>query len=71
MAISVHQELVTEAPSDDFVKNDDTNTWDAVFQAEDMTPGRVLFWYRSKNHSPQFLFFGSFLTKLRPLVKMR
>ena len=42
MAISVHQDLVTEAPSDDFVKNDDTNTWDAVFQAEDMTPGGTL-----------------------------
>ena len=37
MAISIHQDLITEAPSDDFVKNDATNTWDAVFGPADMT----------------------------------
>ena len=32
---------------------------------------RVFFWYRSKIHSLRFLNLRSFLTKLRPLVKMR
>ena len=32
--------------------------------------GRVFFWYRFKNHSPQILYFGPALTKLKPFVKM-
>jgi len=42
MTIQVKQDLVTAAPSADFVKNDVDNTWDATFTRSEMTQGGTL-----------------------------
>ena len=42
MTIQVNQDLVSAAPSADFVKNDVDNTWDATFTRTEMTQGGTL-----------------------------
>ena len=42
MTIKIKQDLVTKAPSEDFIKNDVDNTWDATFTRAEMTAGGTL-----------------------------